>query len=75
MIGANPLVADFLELQSHYKKPPFSPDIWAATDPFNNAFVRMTEGGEDVTTVMHETAGEAQDILDGLWKEFDALGK
>lgn len=75
MIANDPLVADFLELQSHYKKPPFSPDIWAATDPFYNGFTRMTEGGEDVATVVHESADEVQDILDGLWKDFDALGK
>ena len=75
MINSDPFAADFLELQSHYKKPPFSPDIWATTDPFYNGFVRMTEGGEDVTMVVHESAVEAQDILDGLWKDFDSLGK
>jgi len=67
MIENDSLVADTVELTTHYKSPPFSPDIWTTIDPFWDGWTRMTEGGEDVATVISEVAVECQDILDELW--------
>ncbi len=75
MISNDPLIADYIELQKHYQAPPFSPDIWAAVSPFDDAYTQMTEGGEDVATAVHRAAGDCQAVLDDLWADFDALGK
>ena len=73
MIANDPLIADYIELQKHYQAPPFSPDIWTAVSPFDDAYIQMTEGGEDVATAVHRAAGECQDVLDDLWADFDAM--
>jgi ABC-type glycerol-3-phosphate transport system substrate-binding protein len=75
MIANDPLIADYIELQKHYQAPPFSPDIWASVSPFDDAYIQMTEGGEDVASAVQRAAGECQAVLDDLWADFDALGK
>lgn len=75
MINTDPLIADYLELQKHYQAPPFSPDIWTSVSPFEDAYIQMTEGGEDVATAVHRAADECQAVLDDLWENFETLGK
>jgi maltose-binding protein MalE len=75
LITNDPLIADYIELQKHYQAPPFSPDIWASISPFDDAYIQMTEGGENVATAVQRAAGECQAVLDDLWTDFDALGK
>lgn len=74
MIKTDPLIADYIELQKHYQAPPFSPDIWASISPFGDAFIQMTEGGEDVSVAVQRAAAECQAILDDLWSNFETLG-
>ncbi len=73
MIANDPLIAEYVELQKHYQAPPFSPDIWTSVSPFDDAYIQMTEGGEDVATAVHRAAAECQDVLDDLWADFDAM--
>jgi ABC-type glycerol-3-phosphate transport system substrate-binding protein len=72
-LANDPLVKDAVALTKHFQDPPFSPDIWASVDPFNNAFTQMTEGGEDVAAAVNEAANQCQAIVDDLWESFDSL--
>lgn len=69
------LVEDSLALLNRIQPPPFTVDVWTSTDPFNEAWRRMTEDEEDVTVAVTEAAAECQVITDDLWAEWDMLGQ
>jgi ABC-type glycerol-3-phosphate transport system substrate-binding protein len=71
----DPLVEDSLALLNRIEPPPFTVDIWTSTDPFNEAWRRMTEEGEAVEVAVSEAAAECQSITDDLWAEWDTLSQ
>lgn len=73
--GDNPLRQDTIKLLARLQPPPQNPDIWTSVNPFDEAWRRMTEDGEDVTLAVTEAAQECQEITDDLWAEWDALSE
>jgi hypothetical protein len=69
------LVEDSMALLNRIQPPPFTVEIWTSVDPFNEAWRRMTEDGEDVRVAVTEAAAECQVITDDLWTEWDSLGQ
>jgi multiple sugar transport system substrate-binding protein len=69
------LVKDSIVLLNRIQPPPFTVDIWTSVDPFNEAWRRMTEDGEDVKIAVQEAAAECQTITDDLWAEWDTLSQ
>jgi multiple sugar transport system substrate-binding protein len=72
--GDDPFRLQVLALHEHVQPPPFSPDIWTSVDPFYEAWRRMTEEGESVTSALAFAAEECQFITDDLWDTWEFLG-
>lgn len=69
------LLENSLTLLNRIKAAPFTVDIWTSTDPFNEAWRRMTEDGEEVGIAVQDAAAECQIITDDLWAEWDTLAQ
>jgi ABC-type glycerol-3-phosphate transport system substrate-binding protein len=74
-VKEDPLRQDTEVLLSRVQPPPFSPDVWSATDSFYEAFRLMSEEDQDPEEVVKATAEECQMKLDELWETFDSLGQ
>jgi multiple sugar transport system substrate-binding protein len=75
VVGNDPLVVQSMDLMKRIIPPPFTPDIWGAVDPFNEAWRAMTEDNADVREVVNAATEECQEILDQQWTDWDALSQ
>jgi len=73
--GEDALRQDTFTLLNRLQPSPFTPDIWTSINPFDEAWRRITEDGEDVTLAISEAAQECQEITDELWTEWEVLGQ
>jgi len=75
MAEEEPFVAIAIKLADRARSAPYSPDLWTVTEPFFEAFRRMSEDRVDVETAVKEAAQQCQELLDEMWADFDSLGQ